>query len=82
MRSPTMENLKYTIIIRWSDEDEAFLVELPEFFDGLQRYRTHGSTYQEAFTNALQALEMLVEHHQQQGRPLPPVPMSEVCAGI
>lgn len=62
-------NLKYQILIQWSDEDECFLVGFPDFPG--QHWRTHGETYQEAFTNGIEALESLVAAYEQTGEPLP-----------
>lgn len=50
--------LRYSILIQWSDEDECYIVSLPEF----GKYaRTHGDTYEEAVKNAQQVLELLIE---------------------
>lgn len=51
--------MKYTIVIQWSDEDDCFVVFLPEFEDVMQPV-THGETYEEAFQNAQDVLELLV----------------------
>jgi len=48
----------YTIIIQWSDEDECYVVSLPEWGEFCH---THGDTYQEALTNAQEVLELLIE---------------------
>ncbi len=37
-------NLPYTIVIQWSDEDNCYLVSLPEFPS--QKFHTHGETYE------------------------------------
>jgi predicted RNase H-like HicB family nuclease len=58
---------KYSMIIEWSDEDDAFIVTLPEFPNN----RTHGSTYEEAARNGQEVLEMLIEMHRTDHRPLP-----------
>ena len=48
----------YSILIQWSDEDECYIVSLPEF----GKYaRTHGDTYEEAVKNAQEVLELLIE---------------------
>ena len=39
----------YTIIIQWSQEDNCFVVSLPEWGEFCH---THGDTYQEALDNA------------------------------
>lgn len=49
--------LKYRINIIWSDENNCYLVSLPDF-EG-QQWHTHGDTYGEAFQNGLEAMEEL-----------------------
>jgi predicted RNase H-like HicB family nuclease len=61
-------NLHYSILIQWSDEDQKYIVSLPEF--GPYAH-THGDTYEEALKNAQEVLELLVETYQEQGRALP-----------
>lgn len=63
--------LKYRINIIWSEEDNCYLVELPDFTNSLQKYLTHGSTYGEAISNAQEVLELLVEEYGSSGKPLP-----------
>ena len=60
--------LQYSVLIQWSDEDDAYLVTLPEFGDGPQ---THGATYKEAMKRAQDLLETFVEFYQEDGRTLP-----------
>lgn len=52
-------NLKYQMIIQWSEEDNVFLVSLPEFPD--QRCYTHGDTYEEAALKGREVLELLID---------------------
>jgi antitoxin HicB len=52
--------MKYTITIQWSEEDNCFVVFLPEFEDVMQPV-THGDTYEEALKNAQEVLELLIE---------------------
>jgi len=66
-----MNQFKYRVNIIWSDEDDCYLVELPEFATEIQRYFTHGDTYQEALKNAQEAIELLVESYAEEGRKLP-----------
>lgn len=65
-----MDNLKYRIVIQWSNEDDCFLVSLPDFEDE-QQWVTHGATYQEALENAIEVMDMLVEIYQEKGKTLP-----------
>jgi predicted RNase H-like HicB family nuclease len=62
--------MKYTIVIQWSNEDDCFVVSLPDFEDVMQPV-THGETYSEAFENAQEVLELLVESALEAGEPLP-----------
>ncbi|MCY7333610.1 MAG: type II toxin-antitoxin system HicB family antitoxin [Pseudanabaena sp. CAN_BIN31] len=64
-------NHRYRINIIWSNEDNCYLVELPEFANALQRYFTHGDTYAEAIANAEEVLELLIEDYKILGKALP-----------
>ena len=66
-----MNQIKYRVNILWSEEDKCYLVELPEFATEIQRYFTHGDTYEEALSNAQEVLELLIESYQAEGEPLP-----------
>lgn len=61
-------NYHYTIIIQWSEEDKCFVVSLPEWGEFCH---THGETYEEAFKNAQEVLEMLTQSSLEDGEPLP-----------
>lgn len=54
--------LQYSVVIQWSDEDQAYLVILPEFGPDAQ---THGDSYKEAMKHAQEVMEMLVDHYQE-----------------
>ncbi len=59
---------RYSILIQWSDEDQCYVVSLPEW----GKYcHTHGETYEEAFQNAQEVLELLVKSTIAEGEPLP-----------
>lgn len=62
--------MKYTITIQWSEEDQCYVVFLPEFEDVMQPC-THGDTYEEAVKNAQEVLELLIESAIEEGEPLP-----------
>lgn len=62
--------MKYAIVIQWSDEDDCFVVSLPEFEDVMQPV-THGNTYEEALKNAQEVLALLIESAHKAGKPLP-----------
>ena len=65
-----MDSLKYRIIIQWSNEDNCFLVSLPDF-KAEQQWVTHGETYQEALENAVEVMDMLVEIYREKNKVLP-----------
>ena len=50
-------NLKYRLNIIWSDEDNCYLVGLPDFPG--QEWRTQGNTYIEAFKQGIEVMEEL-----------------------
>ena len=50
----------YSILIQWSQEDNCYVVSIPEFRDYYQPV-THGDTYEEALKNAQEVLEMMLE---------------------
>jgi len=59
--------IRYELIIYWSSEDDAFIVEVPE----LPGCMADGATYQDALANAEQIIEEWIEHAQELGRPVP-----------
>jgi len=60
--------IQYSIIIQWSDRNEAYLANVPE----LPGCHTHGDTYQEALENALEVIELWIEAAEKDGLPIPP----------
>lgn len=62
-----MTNLKYEMIVYWSEIDQAFLVEVPE----LAGCMADGSTHQEAVSNALIVIQQWLETAQTLGREIP-----------
>ncbi len=61
-------SLNYSMLIQWSDEDQLFIVSLPEFGPYCH---THGSTYEEAAKMGQECLESLIDAYQAWGKPLP-----------
>lgn len=61
-------SIHYSIIIQWSDEDQAYIVSLPEWGDLVH---THGDTYVEALERGQELLEALIASRQEHGEPLP-----------
>jgi predicted RNase H-like HicB family nuclease len=60
-------NFRYEVIIYWSDEDQAFIAEVPE----LAGCAADGATYQEAISNVQTIIEEWIETAQEEGRSIP-----------
>lgn len=65
---------KYEIIIYWSEEDEAFIAEVPE----LPGCMADGKTHEEALANAKIAIDEWIETAKELGRDIP-VPRGKVA---
>jgi predicted RNase H-like HicB family nuclease len=72
------QKLPYSMLIEWSDEDQAYLVTLPEWADRVMMPATHGDTYAEAVKNGQEVLELLMESARQDGE-APPSPKIHVA---
>lgn len=60
-------SIRYELITYWSEEGQAFLVEIPE----LPGCMADGQSYEEAVTNARQVIEEWIETAHELGRPVP-----------
>ncbi|MCH8957267.1 type II toxin-antitoxin system HicB family antitoxin [candidate division KSB1 bacterium] len=58
---------KYELIIYWSDEDQAFIAEVPE----LPGCAADGKTYKEAVENVEGIIQEWIETAKELGRPIP-----------
>ncbi|HVS83456.1 MAG TPA: type II toxin-antitoxin system HicB family antitoxin [Pyrinomonadaceae bacterium] len=58
---------KYEVIIYWSEDDEAFVAEVPE----LAGCMADGATYHEALTNAEVIIQEWLETARELGRAIP-----------
>ena len=58
---------RYELIVYWSDEDQSFVVEVPE----LPGCMADGETYEEAVHNAQIVISEWVEIARSLGRPIP-----------
>ena len=64
--------IQYSMLIEWSEEDQAYLVTLPEWAQQVYMPATHGDTYEEAAKNGREVLEMLINDAKKNEEPLPP----------
>ena len=60
-------SMKYELIIFWSDDDQSFIVEVPE----LQGCMADGGTYEQAVANAKHVIGEWIETARELGRPIP-----------
>lgn len=58
---------KYEIIIYWSNEDEAFVAEIPE----LPGCMAHGNTLEGTLKNAKEAIQLWIDTAKEFGDPIP-----------
>jgi predicted RNase H-like HicB family nuclease len=58
---------KYEVIIYWSEEDQAFVAEVPE----LPGCVAHGATQQAALSSAQQAIQLWLDTARECGDPIP-----------
>ena len=59
--------VKYEVIIYWSDDDQAYLAEVPE----LPGCMADGTTYQEALSNVEVIIREWIETARELGRSIP-----------
>ena len=64
-----MAQPRYAVVIQWSDEDQKYVVSLPEWGPYC---KTHGETYEEAAKNAREVLELLMTGERAKPLALPP----------
>jgi predicted RNase H-like HicB family nuclease len=60
-------SIRYELIIYWSEEDQAFVVEVPE----LPGCMADGETYEQAVAHARRVIEEWIETARELGRPIP-----------
>lgn len=58
---------KYKIIIYWSNDDQAYVAEVPE----LPGCMAHGDTHESALANANEATQLWIETAKEFGDPVP-----------
>ena len=58
----------YSMLIQWSDEDQVYIVSVPE----LPGCKTHGNTYEEAVKQGQDAIESWIMAAHDWNKPVPP----------
>ncbi|PZD75521.1 hypothetical protein C1752_00178 [Acaryochloris thomasi RCC1774] len=59
------------MVIQWSDEDQLFLVTIPEFADRVVMPCTHGQNREEAIRNGEAVIEMYLEAWRSENERIP-----------
>jgi len=72
-----VDTLHYSMLIQWSEEDQVYIITVPE----LPGCKTHGKTYKKAIKNAKQVLRLFVEDAQLSGEALPSPRLINTLAG-
>lgn len=62
-----MENIKYEMVVYWSEDDDTYVVEVPE----LPGCMADGNTYEEAIRNTLIIINEWIETAKELGRNVP-----------
>ncbi len=63
--------LHYSMVIEWSDEDQAYIVSFPEWEAAGNIGHTHGDTYEEAVAKGHDMLDFMKQSAQEDNEPLP-----------
>lgn len=59
--------LNYEILIYWSNDDKAFVAEVPE----LQGCMAHGNTHEAALASVKEAMQLWIDTAKGAGEPIP-----------
>jgi predicted RNase H-like HicB family nuclease len=65
-----MDKSKFQMLIQWSEEDNCYVVFLPDFVE-VNQPCTDGATYLEAAQHGQELIESLCFWYQQEGKKLP-----------
>lgn len=70
---------QYSMVVQWSNENQLFLVTIPEFSDRVVMPCTHGKTRAEAIKNGEEVIDMYLEAWETEGETIPKPNMLEVA---
>jgi len=62
---------RYSMVIQWSEEDQLFLVTIPEFVERVVMPCSHGKTREEAILRGEEVIEIYLEAWQAEEEPIP-----------
>ena len=58
---------KYSAVVSWSAEDQAYIAEVPELLGCM----AHGDSYESALANAREAIQLWLDTAREFGDPIP-----------
>jgi predicted RNase H-like HicB family nuclease len=67
----SQERSRYSMLIQWSDEDEAYVVSFPEWNAAGHLAHTHGATYEAAAAKGEAMLAFIVNSARHDSDPIP-----------
>jgi predicted RNase H-like HicB family nuclease len=70
----------HSMMLEWSEDDQLFLVTVPEFADQVVMPCTHGKTREAAIHNGEEVIEMYLGAWQAEGIPIPKPKVVETIA--
>jgi predicted RNase H-like HicB family nuclease len=70
---------RYTIIVQWSDEDQLFLITVPDFADRVVMPCASGKTREEAIYIGEEVIEMYLEAWQIENKFIPEPRMMQIA---
>jgi antitoxin HicB len=62
---------QYSMLVQWSEDDQLFLVTIPEFAERVFMPCTHGKTRAEAISNGEDVVAMYLEAWEAEGEAIP-----------
>jgi antitoxin HicB len=65
-----MDKSRYQMLIQWSEEDQCYVVFLPDFPE-LRQPCTEGETYEKAALHGHELIESLISWYLEEEKPLP-----------
>jgi predicted RNase H-like HicB family nuclease len=70
---------QYSMTVQWSNEDQLFLITIPEFADRVVMPCTYGKTREEAIHNGEDVIEMYLEAWETEGDFIPEPSMLQIA---
>lgn len=66
-----MSEQHYSMVVEWSEQDQAYIVSFPEWEEAGHIAHTHSESYAEAVSKGEEMLAFLIESTREEGETLP-----------